>query len=43
MLGAGVCPARAGGWLDADADQPLGHPALRGVPQVAAAQRRWTG
>ncbi|MEE1761058.1 TniQ family protein [Streptomyces sp. SP18BB07] len=38
-----VC-ARHGRWLlDADADQPLEHLVLRGVPEVAAAQRRWTG
>ncbi|MFD5341231.1 DNA-binding protein [Streptomyces hawaiiensis] len=38
-----VC-ARHGRWLlDADADQPLEHLDLRGVPEVAAAQRRWTG
>ncbi|WP_069766713.1 DNA-binding protein [Streptomyces sp. LUP30] len=29
--------------LDADANQPLEHLDLRGVPEVAAAQRRWTG
>ncbi|MFI1568147.1 DNA-binding protein [Streptomyces sp. NPDC020490] len=38
-----VC-ARHGRWLlDADADQPLEHLDLRGVPEVAAAQRRWAG
>jgi hypothetical protein len=38
-----VC-VRHGRWLlDADADQPLEHLDLRGVPEVAAAQRRWTG
>ncbi|WP_329332710.1 DNA-binding protein [Streptomyces sp. NBC_01352] len=38
-----VC-VRHGWWLlDADADQPLEHLDLRGVPEVAAAQRRWTG
>lgn len=38
-----VC-ARHGRWLlDADADQPLEHLDLRGVPEVAAAQRRWSG
>ncbi|GAA2485128.1 DNA-binding protein [Streptomyces longisporus] len=38
-----VC-ARHGRWLlDADADQPLEHLDVRGVPEVAAAQRRWTG
>ncbi|KPI22257.1 hypothetical protein OV320_1668 [Actinobacteria bacterium OV320] len=35
---------RDGRWLlDADADQPLEHLDVRGVPEVAAAQRRWTG
>jgi hypothetical protein len=29
--------------LDADADQPLEHLDLRGVPEVVAAQRRWAG
>nr|WP_237519969.1 DNA-binding protein [Streptomyces sp. HUCO-GS316] len=38
-----VC-ARHGRWLlDADADQPLEYLDVRGVPEVAAAQRRWTG
>ncbi|MER6330536.1 DNA-binding protein [Streptomyces sp. NPDC001034] len=38
-----VC-ARHGRWLlDADADQPLEHLDLCGVPEVVAAQRRWTG
>ncbi|MDX5570549.1 DNA-binding protein, partial [Streptomyces sp. ID05-04B] len=38
-----VC-ARHGRWLlDADADQPLEHLDLRGLPEVAAAQRRWAG
>ncbi|GGM24101.1 hypothetical protein GCM10010129_80630 [Streptomyces fumigatiscleroticus] len=38
-----VC-VRHGRWLlDADADQPLEHLDLRGVPEVAAAQRRWPG
>ncbi|MEU7195516.1 DNA-binding protein [Streptomyces xinghaiensis] len=38
-----VC-ARHGRWLlDADADQPLEHLDLRGIPEVAAAQRRWSG
>ncbi|WP_344387681.1 DNA-binding protein [Streptomyces vastus] len=38
-----VC-ARHGRWqLDADADQPLEHLDLRGVPEVVAAQRRWAG
>ncbi|MFE9539709.1 DNA-binding protein [Streptomyces sp. NPDC006691] len=38
-----VC-IRHGRWLlDADADQPLEHLDVRGVPEVAAAQRRWTG
>ncbi|MGW6738972.1 DNA-binding protein [Streptomyces sp. NPDC055013] len=38
-----VC-VRHGRWLlDADADQPLEHLDVRGVPEVAAAQRRWTG
>ncbi|MFJ8113065.1 DNA-binding protein [Streptomyces sp. NPDC096132] len=38
-----VC-VRHGRWLlDADADQPLEHLDLRGVPEVVAAQRQWTG
>lgn len=38
-----VC-ARHGRWLlDADADQPLEHLDLRGLPEVAAAQRQWAG
>ncbi|MGW4984001.1 DNA-binding protein [Streptomyces mirabilis] len=38
-----VC-VRHGRWLlDADADQPLEYLDVRGVPEVAAAQRRWTG
>ncbi|GGP00122.1 TniQ family protein [Wenjunlia tyrosinilytica] len=38
-----VC-VRHGRWLlDADADQPLEHLDVRGVPEVAAAQRRWAG
>ena len=38
-----VC-ARHGRWLlDADADQPLEHLDVRQLPEVAAAQRRWTG
>lgn len=38
-----VC-VRHGRWLlDADADQPLEHLDVRGVPEVAAAQWRWTG
>ncbi|MFE2463691.1 DNA-binding protein [Streptomyces sp. NPDC059402] len=38
-----VC-ARHGRWLlDADADQPLEHLDLSAVPEVAAAQRRWSG
>ncbi|WP_105974950.1 TniQ family protein [Streptomyces geranii] len=38
-----VC-VRHGRWLmDADADQPLEYLHVRGVPEVAAAQRRWTG
>ncbi|MEV6133848.1 TniQ family protein [Streptomyces violaceusniger] len=38
-----VC-VRHGRWLlDADADQPLEHLDLRGVLEVAAAQRRWPG
>ncbi|MFE2218095.1 DNA-binding protein [Streptomyces canus] len=37
-----VC-VRHGRWLlDADADQRLEHLDLRGLPEVAAAQRRWT-
>nr|CAF31861.1 putative DNA-binding protein [Streptomyces hygroscopicus subsp. hygroscopicus] len=36
-----VC-VRHGRWLlDADADQPLEHLDLRGLPEVVAAQRRW--
>lgn len=38
-----VC-VRHGRWLlDADADQPLEHLDVQCVPEVAAAQRRWTG
>jgi hypothetical protein len=38
-----VC-VRHGRWLlDADADQPLEHLDVRGLPEVAAAQRRWAG
>ncbi|MCP9956091.1 TniQ family protein [Streptomyces sudanensis] len=38
-----VCD-RHGRWLlDADADQPLEHLDLRSVPEVAEAQRQWTG
>jgi hypothetical protein len=38
-----VC-VRHGRWLlDADANQPLEHLDLRGLPEVVAAQRRWTG
>lgn len=38
-----VC-VRHGRWLlDADADQPLEHLDLRGLPEVVAAQRRWPG
>ncbi|MFE2718907.1 DNA-binding protein [Streptomyces mirabilis] len=38
-----VC-VRHGRWLlDADGDQPLEHLDVRGLPEVAAAQRRWTG
>ncbi|MEU4849169.1 DNA-binding protein [Streptomyces gilvosporeus] len=38
-----VC-ARHGRWqLDADADQPLEHLDVRGLPEVVAAQRRWGG
>ncbi|MFB7552972.1 DNA-binding protein [Streptomyces sp. NPDC056154] len=38
-----VC-VRHGRWqLDADADQPLEHLDLRGLPEVVAAQRRWVG
>ncbi|WP_426558384.1 DNA-binding protein [Streptomyces sp. WG5] len=37
-----VC-VRHGRWLlDADANQPLEHLDLRGLPEVVAAQRRWT-
>ncbi|MFJ9720985.1 hypothetical protein ACIRPQ_34475 [Streptomyces sp. NPDC101213] len=35
---------RHGRWLlDADANQPLEHLDLRGLPEVATAQRRWAG
>ncbi|WP_435862424.1 DNA-binding protein [Streptomyces phaeochromogenes] len=38
-----VC-VRHGCWLlDADADQPLEYLDVRGLPEVVAAQRRWTG
>ncbi|MGW2602090.1 DNA-binding protein [Streptomyces klenkii] len=38
-----VC-VRHGRWaLDADADQMLEHLDLRGIPEVAAARRRWSG
>ncbi|AGS66849.1 hypothetical protein [Streptomyces collinus] len=38
-----VC-VRHGRWLlDADANQPLEHLDLRGLPEVVAAQRRWAG
>lgn len=38
-----VC-VRHGRWLlDADADQPLEHLDVRHLPEVTAAQRRWTG
>ncbi|MFF2655418.1 DNA-binding protein [Streptomyces sp. NPDC058045] len=38
-----VC-ARHGRWLlDADANQPLEHFDVRSLPEVVAAQRRWTG
>ncbi|WP_445398781.1 DNA-binding protein [Streptomyces sp. LE64] len=38
-----VC-GRHGRWLlDADANQPLEHLGLRGLPEVVAAQRRWAG
>ncbi|MEV5952143.1 TniQ family protein [Streptomyces sp. NPDC051993] len=38
-----VC-VRHGRWaLDADADQLLEHLDLRGIPEVTAAQRRWSG
>ncbi|MFF9336155.1 TniQ family protein [Streptomyces albogriseolus] len=38
-----VC-VRHGRWLlDSDADQPLEYLDVRGVPEVAAAQRRWAG
>ncbi|MFI6440043.1 DNA-binding protein [Streptomyces sp. NPDC050759] len=38
-----VC-VRHGRWLlDADADQPLEHLDVRGVPEVVAAQRQWAG
>ncbi len=37
-----VC-VRHGRWLlDADADQPLEHLGLRGLPEVVAARQRWT-
>lgn len=41
--GQRVC-LRHGRWLlDADADQPLEHLGLRLLPEVVAAQRRWSG
>ncbi|MGA5042061.1 hypothetical protein ACPCA8_34285 [Streptomyces capoamus] len=45
LRGAGVPPTQLiRRWLlDADADQPLEHLDLRGVPEVAAARRRWAG
>ncbi|WP_455570012.1 hypothetical protein [Streptomyces rishiriensis] len=36
-----VCVRHGRRLLDADADQPLEHLDLRGVPEVTAAQRRW--
>ncbi|MEU6557960.1 DNA-binding protein [Streptomyces sp. NPDC046915] len=36
-----VCGRHARWQLDADADQPLEHLDLRGLPEVVAAQRRW--
>ncbi|WP_331721218.1 hypothetical protein [Streptomyces sp. NBC_00212] len=38
-----VCARHRRWLLDADADQPLEHLDARSVPEVAAAQRRWTG
>ncbi|MFD5309009.1 hypothetical protein [Streptomyces ardesiacus] len=38
-----VCVRHARWLLDADADLPLEHLDLRGVPGVVAAQRRWSG
>lgn len=38
-----VCLRHPRWLLDADADQPLEHLDVRGVPEVAAAQRRWAG
>lgn len=38
-----VCVRHRRWLLDADADQPLEYLDVRGVPEVAAAQRRWTG
>ncbi|MFG2639263.1 DNA-binding protein [Streptomyces sp. NPDC048362] len=38
-----VCVRHGRGLLDADADQPLEYLDVRGVPEVAAAQRRWAG
>ncbi|MEU0650137.1 DNA-binding protein [Streptomyces umbrinus] len=38
-----VCVRHRRWLLDADADQPLEHLDVRGVPEVVAAQRRWTG
>jgi hypothetical protein len=37
-----VCTAHGRWLLDADANQPLEHLDLHGVPEVVAAQRRWT-
>lgn len=38
-----VCVGHARWLLDADADQPLEHLDLRGLPEVAGAPRRWAG
>ncbi|MFI6412979.1 DNA-binding protein [Streptomyces sp. NPDC050585] len=38
-----VCVRHRRWLLDADADQPLEHLDLHGLPEVAAAQRRWAG
>ncbi|MGY1495043.1 DNA-binding protein [Streptomyces sp. QTS52] len=38
-----VCVGHGRWLMDADADQPLEYLDVRGVPEVTAAQRRWTG
>ncbi|MEU8974558.1 hypothetical protein AB0D11_35730 [Streptomyces monashensis] len=41
--GGSGCARHARWQLDADADQVLEHPDLRGLPEIVAACRRWTG